>query len=33
MRLLALLCARDQRVELIDRAQTRARSNGKVRFG
>jgi Lon protease-like protein len=34
MRLLALLLsAAIKRVELIDRAQTRARSNGKVRFG
>jgi Lon protease-like protein len=34
MRLLALLLrAARKRLELIDRAQTRARSNGKVRFG
>ena len=34
MRLLALLLrAATKRLELIDRAQTRARSNGKVRFG
>jgi len=34
MRLLALLLrAAIKRVELIDRAQTRARSNGKVKFG
>jgi Lon protease-like protein len=34
LRLLALLLrAATERLELIDRAQTRARSNGKVRFG
>ena len=34
MRLLALLFrAAIKRLELVDRAQARARSNGKVRFG
>jgi hypothetical protein len=34
LRLLAmLLTAAIKRLELIDRAQTRAQSNGKVRFG
>jgi hypothetical protein len=34
MRLLALLLAAAiERLELVERAQARARSNGKVRFG